>query len=236
VSGYRERGTREELRGVVACVWAHGAVVEPVDQLVVPDGCVDLIWREGRFEISGPDTGHWTAVLAPGERLFGIRALPGAAPLLLGSPAREVRDRHVDGTDLWGRRLAGLAERIGAEPDRAGALLEDFARTRLAEWPADPAVGAAVAALDRPRPPSVAGLAADLGLSERQLRRRLVDAVGYGPSTLVSVLRFQRAARIGHRVPAAEAAALAGYADQAHLSREFRRFSGLTPRRYLARS
>ncbi len=31
-----------------------------------------------------------------------------------------------------------------------------------------------------------------LGVSERQLRRRFEDAVGYGPKTLARVLRFQR--------------------------------------------
>ncbi|MFC7342218.1 helix-turn-helix domain-containing protein [Saccharopolyspora griseoalba] len=236
MSGYREWRPPAELRGVVACLWEHGGARTGAEQVVVPDGCVDLIWREGRIEIAGPDTGPWTSALAPGERLRGIRASPGAAPLLLGVPARELRDLRVDGTDLWGPRSTGLAERIGAEPERAGSELVEFALARLSEWRADPAVGAAVAALDQSRPPSVRRLAADLGLSERQLRRRLVDSVGYGPSALVGVLRFQRAARLGRRLPVAEAAALAGYADQAHLGREFRRLTGLTPRRYLSRS
>ena len=70
----------------------------------------------------------------------------------------------------------------------------------------------------------------DLGLSERQLRRRFADAVGYGPKTLARVLRFQRfleLARGGDDL--ARLAFAAGYADQAHLTRECGRLAGRTP-------
>jgi AraC-like DNA-binding protein len=76
-------------------------------------------------------------------------------------------------------------------------------------------------------------LANDFGLSERQLRRRVEDAVGYSPRTLVRILRFQRflhAARAAG--PGRHLAALAadlGYADQAHLTRETKELSGLPP-------
>jgi AraC-like DNA-binding protein len=70
------------------------------------------------------------------------------------------------------------------------------------------------------------------------LRRRCQDAVGYGPKTLQRVLRFRRfvaqidAAAGNPRAGAgdlATIAARAGYADQAHLTRECRRLAGLTP-------
>jgi methylphosphotriester-DNA--protein-cysteine methyltransferase len=63
-------------------------------------------------------------------------------------------------------------------------------------------------------------------------RRRFTEHIGYGPKTLQRVLRFQRFMRTiaSPRVELAGAAALAGYADQSHLSRETRRLAGLTPR------
>ena len=70
-----------------------------------------------------------------------------------------------------------------------------------------------------------------LGLSERSLRRRCHEAFGYGPKRLDRILRFQRFLSLARRVPGAELAALAlaaGYADQAHLSREVRRLSSLS--------
>ena len=76
----------------------------------------------------------------------------------------------------------------------------------------------------------VAELGSALGLSERQLRRRFADAVGYGPKTLARVLRFQRFLFLaGSGNDLARLAISAGYADQAHLTRECRRLSGRTP-------
>jgi len=67
----------------------------------------------------------------------------------------------------------------------------------------------------------------------RQLRRRFHDAVGYGPKTLQRVLRFQRFVRAldacGGACDLAASAAEAGYADQAHLTRECVALSGMTP-------
>src|SRR5437764_768906 len=84
----------------------------------------------------------------------------------------------------------------------------------------------------RPRVPGRrTELAAGVGLGERQLRRRCEDAVGYGPKTLERVLRFQRFRSLASRGAAslAELALLAGYADQPHLTREYRRLAGGTP-------
>ncbi|HET6710106.1 helix-turn-helix domain-containing protein [Amycolatopsis sp.] len=70
-------------------------------------------------------------------------------------------------------------------------------------------------------------------VSERRLRRRFVQAVGYGPATYLRVSRFQRAVALAPRAPnLAALAAAAGYADQAHLSRDCRALTGLTPRAY----
>jgi len=75
-------------------------------------------------------------------------------------------------------------------------------------------------------------------VSERQLLRRCTAALGYGPKTLGRILRFQRfralaAAREGAAL--VDLAADAGYADQAHLTRECVRLAGETPSAHLAR-
>jgi transcriptional regulator GlxA family with amidase domain len=79
----------------------------------------------------------------------------------------------------------------------------------------------------------VTGLAPTLTVSERQLRRRFDAAVGYGPKTLQRVLRFRRVIDLLTAAPGAtdlaDLAVLAGYADQAHLTRETTRLAGLPP-------
>jgi transcriptional regulator GlxA family with amidase domain len=72
-------------------------------------------------------------------------------------------------------------------------------------------------------------LAAALGFSERQLRRRFLAAVGYGPKTLQRVLRLRRFLAERDVDGLAAAAVGAGYADQAHLARDCRALTGLTP-------
>ncbi|MGH9040297.1 MAG: helix-turn-helix domain-containing protein, partial [Acidimicrobiia bacterium] len=100
--------------------------------------------------------------------------------------------------------------------------------------PPDGLVAAAVASVRAdPRAP-VATLAESLGVSERQLHRRCTAAVGYGPKTLARVLRFRRFLALASRHPGAGLAGLAaeaGYADQAHLTRECGRLGGTTPAR-----
>ena len=79
-----------------------------------------------------------------------------------------------------------------------------------------------------------AAVADDLGLGERQLRRRAGAAFGYGPKVLARVLRFSSVVdrlRSAPATPLAALAADAGYADQAHLTHEVRALSGLPPGR-----
>jgi AraC-like DNA-binding protein len=108
------------------------------------------------------------------------------------------------------------------------ALLE-LVRERLLGVPIDPLARAA--ALEMATPGArVDALGAALGVSERQLRRRFADAVGYGPKTLARVLRFQRFLTLSRNGDDLARLALdAGYADQAHLTRETRRLAGRTP-------
>jgi methylphosphotriester-DNA--protein-cysteine methyltransferase len=97
---------------------------------------------------------------------------------------------------------------------------------------ADPLVAAAAPRLGQQ---DVRALARDLGVSERQLRRRFHAAAGYGPKTLARVLRFRRFvdAIDRGRADLAVLAFDAGYADQAHLTRETTRLAGLPPAAFM---
>ncbi len=73
-----------------------------------------------------------------------------------------------------------------------------------------------------------------VAMSERNLRRHIEKSVGLSVRALVSVLRFQRTLRLlssngGEALSLIQAALEGGYADQAHMTREFRRHGGFTP-------
>ncbi|MET9429573.1 MULTISPECIES: helix-turn-helix domain-containing protein [unclassified Streptomyces] len=225
---YEERPAR--LDGAV--VWSRTGSPGRVGR-VLPDGCMDLLWTDGRLLVAGPDTRAYVPE-DPGAAYAGVRFAPGDAPLILGVPAHELRDRRVDLDALWpGARVRRLAERVSAAPDPVAAL-EELALRLAAEAPRpDPLLRAVVAGLAAGRP--VAATAAAVGLGARHLHRRSLDAFGYGPKTLARVLRLQRAlALVRAGVPYARAAVEAGCADQAHLAREVRALAGTTLSAYAA--
>jgi AraC-like DNA-binding protein len=204
--------------------------------LVLPDGCVDLVWHAGRLVVAGPDTGP-VAAEPSSATTVGVRLRPGAAGVL-GESAAVLRDERVATDALWGRAGAGLADRVAHAQDdreRLTLLTAAVARRAAAARPPDAAVAAAVAALSGPGT-TVAQAARAAGLSDRQLRRRFLEHVGYGPKTLDRVLRLQRflALAIATADDLAALAASAGYADQAHLTRETRALAGATPRELVA--
>ena len=213
---------------LVACTWEQVTTTQH-EQQVVPDACVDLIWAGGQLTVAGPDTRARVATLASGSRLIGARLRPGTAGAVLGLPASELCDASPDAAEVLGRDLvAALLEELAAGSDPQALLLRAV-QLRGAEL--DPLVRAAVVALGRPRA-RVGPVAAELGVSARQLHRRVRDAVGYGPKTLARVLRFRRLQTLA-LAPLVELALVAGYADQAHMTAEVTQLAGVSPVRFL---
>jgi AraC-like DNA-binding protein len=231
VTPYRELAPPTGLLPVVACLWEHDAPPGH-EQRIIPDGCVDLIRVDGALVVVGADTGPVVATSgsAPPSRTSGIRLRPGAAGAVLGIPASEVRDLRVPLAEVWPDAGPALADALDAA-DPAGRLdlLARAVLRRKAER--DGLVAAAARRLGVPGS-RISGVAEDLGVSERHLHRRTVDAVGYGPKMLGRVARLRRLIGLPSG-PLAERAAAAGYASQAHMSDEVRRLTGLTPVRFL---
>lgn len=197
--------------------------VRTADGSVLPDGCMDLVWRDGDVVVAGPDT-HPFTVTASAVPGVGLRFPPGMLPHLLGVPAAHLRDRRVPLADVIGR---GRSTRLrGLDPAEASGAFESFGRARLAEvGPPDPVVTTTARLLASGR--TVADAADTVGLSARALHRLGTRSFGYGPKTLAGILRLQRARDLaGLGIPSADVAVRCGYVDQAHLIRESRRITG----------
>jgi methylphosphotriester-DNA--protein-cysteine methyltransferase len=146
-------------------------------------------------------------------------------------PASELRDHQVGAEVLWGTPVEGLEQALAeATPARRLILLADAVAQRGIE--PDRVVMAAISRLAAPGA-RVAEVAADVGYSERQLNRRILAAVGYGPKMLVRVARLRRLIELEADGPLVARALEAGYASQAHMGDEVRRLTGLTPVRFL---
>jgi AraC-like DNA-binding protein len=223
VSGSSEYVERPGAHPYVKCRWEQ-RIADDVDeyvQRVLPDACADLIvWPDGTARVIGPATSVQLPRLAGGSTIRGLRLRTGAIGTALGLPADELRDLEVPLDALFGGAAARVAEQIwaGGLPAFPGAEERD----RRVEF--------ALGALVRPGA-RVAAVADDVGTSERHLRRLVLAHTGLEPRMVQRVARFQRFLRLSGRAgrPLAGLAAEAGYADQAHLSREVRALSGLTP-------
>ncbi|MCI3948327.1 MAG: DNA-binding protein [Acidimicrobiales bacterium] len=226
------------LRRLVTTVWTHDLPGTATSVRVLPDAAIDLVVGGGRVRVAGPDTGAVVEHFPAGGSVVGFQLRPGAAAALLGVPASALRDERVDLEDLWGRAGRALTAAVDptAPPGQVAAVVEARLAERVRGAPdGDPLAGPLLERVAGGRP--VGDLADELGLGERQLRRRAGAAFGYGPKVLARVLRFSAAVdrlRAEPALPLADLAAEAGYADQAHLTHETRALSGLSPGRLRA--
>lgn len=170
-----------------------------------------------------------------------VNFTPLGARRFLGVPMSELRDRMIGLDDALGFAGVALRERLGEAPDWATRfdIAEAYIASRLAQANAlSPEVAWAyntvIASGGRTR---VATLAAQIGWSRKHLALRFTDATGIGPKTLSRIVRFNRALSLSKRQEDdwAGIAADCGYADQAHLVREFRQLAGETPAALAAR-
>jgi AraC-like DNA-binding protein len=175
-----------------------------------------------------------------GQRAVVARLHLGAPESVLGTPASTIADRIVPLEELWGAaaarrlvdRLFSARDMIEAAAVLQMAIADRFAAARGRGDRAQLVLNAA----GRLRGAHVSAVAADLGVSERHLRRVFREAVGVSPKAFTRLTRFHRALRAaredGHASWASIAAA-AGYYDQAHLIAEFRAIAGAPPRAFL---
>lgn len=241
---YREWAPTAALRDHIPCLWVNDLSLSSTRSIqVVPDGCADIVWTRECLRIAGPDTHAAVEQLPPHSLVLGIRFHPGAASAWLGVPLSEILNARTPLTEFWGAEAERLFDRASecGETKLIEATMEGAMLTRLSKvGPPDRGIDflRQAAAVGRgPLPNGLKALAGQIGLSERTLRRRCMDAFGYGFKTLDRIFRFQRFFRLAGASAhprLIELAAEAGYADQAHLTREVQRLCGVTPSELVA--
>lgn len=216
--------------GPGAVVWRsqNGAPTE-----VPADGCVDLIADSGAVWICGPQTRWLRSSATDDQGMLGLRLSAGTALRLLPDCLPELRDQYIS-----------LDSVISGPPHLRDLMLRawESATTRAELGPLQVTLGT-------PEPWTLlVSRAADVGLraseaarhlgcSDRTLRRRMLSAFGYGYATLLRIRRAERArALIAAGTDLAQAAANAGYADQAHMCRDFTPLVGVSPRQWEGRT
>lgn len=227
----------------VEALWRSFAV-DDGQHRVLPDGRCDIILRfqsDGveptgaiAVRIAGPSTQFHLVPVRAGITFVGVRLRPGMAYAVLALDPGSIVDRVlVDDEALAALpALASLrrpAPSIDALAERLGQFVADHFRAETVDPMTTDMID--VLHVTGGRLP-IARLASMYSIDVRTVRRRITAATGLAPKQLAAIIRFHRALRLRYAgVEGAAVASEAGYADQAHMSRTFRRMSGIGPAR-----
>lgn len=226
---------------------------------VFADAVGDASRTMGHVIVGGARAAAYVKQTGDGASSVGVQLRPGAARALLGVPASALAEQHTPLDALWGldalylrerlhdvmQRSLGTARRdspdvgLRAQVDLLELVLLERARLvdslQHGEW-----VVHVVRAIEADVP--LAAIVEECGVSHRTLITRFRDMVGLPPKVFARVRRFQRVvdvlskgqggAALQRPTSLAQLALASGYADQAHMSREFFDLSGVSPSTY----
>ena len=236
---YREFPPAPDLRAFVACTWVRLVRfnADAACDLILPDGCADIIVCDDHPPtVAAPDAMTRRVQLRDGSMLTGIRLRPGAWHAVFGCPASQFLNSGPLLSDVaagaWKLHQAvlqasNLADRLAA--------LEGWVRNALVRATADDRTIIAACRMLSRDPVAISAVADSLDWNVRTMHRRFLAACGYGPKHFQKIMRIQAVLRAAQAVPSAGLAELAmatGFADQAHMTRDFRSITGLTPADY----
>lgn len=243
-----------ELRPYVRYYWAFKSS-ERLNALTFPIGCPQIIFHrksplripelgisQPRLAVSGQV--NFPAHLCSKGDLEMVVAVfqPNAMKIFLHLPVFLLHNQEVSGHDLGNNELETLAEKITDCEDASQCvamteqwLLAQMANAKTPQFECD--IKRTTAAMRQlfamPETP-VAELASTACLGKKQFERLFRNMVGTNPKEYARIVRFQKSLKHlqhypGNGINLAQLAYRCGYADQSHLVREFKQFSGQTP-------
>lgn len=240
---HREYRPSPGLAGLVDRFWTNARLPRSsAFHRVLPDGCMDILFDfraagDSRATIVGTMTRPLLVASEGAVDLLGIRFRPGGLPALFDLDAAQATDARLPLSGLIGSRAILLWEQLAgldpaARPDALEKLLAGEGEARVDPL-VDFCVGRIEASGGRLR---MAGLEAETGFGLRRIERRFERRLGISPKAHARIVRFQTAiASLGAPDMSgwAERAFACGYADQAHLTREFKALAGISPGDYV---
>jgi AraC-like DNA-binding protein len=245
---YEQTRSSDSTSAFVDCYWylETDSLLADAIERVVPDGRAELIlnlgepfqsvsdgeWRrQPRFFFAGQITTPMLLRPQAGARIIGVRFRPEGAHCIFPVPMHELAGTVVP--------LYALAPKLDRELQRLPELASfrhqwrfvDRVLSRTARHNDSGLTFALDIAIETAGMVSMSDLAKAANLSNRHLERRFFDSVGMAPKLFCRIRRFQQVLQAMEACDAnwADAAVDCGYYDQAHLIRDFRSFSGLTP-------
>lgn len=240
------------LGSVLSGIWAlESAAEKPLSAQILPDGTPYIVFQRSgtrlvssdndgqqwsTCSVSGPRSRKFEVELAPAGKIFVVQLSSSGGLPVLGLPMSQLVDRCEELENvIESRSDAGiLPDQMMNQSDDASCinLLESWVGKRMAASRGN-RVGELVTAIrGELGRTSISKLAKQANLSERHLNRLMQQEVGLSPKQFARIIRFDHAVQLGRmrpRISLPQIAQLAGYADQAHMTREFVQIGGIRP-------
>lgn len=215
---------------------------QPFKTKVLSHPNLHLVFEEPAPLLYGVQRTLFTRELHDEGQVLGVKFLPGGFRAMSHISASKLTDQRIPAAEIFGEEIAQLSSRIVTTSDGGTAvqLVEDLLAARLPETvdPIQQKVAAIVARITTtPSIVRVEQVAAESNMSVRTLQRVFAEYVGVSPKWVLRRARLQEVATRtakGVAINWPELATDLGYADQAHLSRDFTAAVGTPPTRYAA--
>lgn len=247
------------LAPLVKCFWSleFPATPEPEKQVIVPDGCMELIIHYG--DLYQQFLADGSSLIQPRSFVFGqisdtleiaptgytgmiaARFHPDGFTPLASIPLVDMENRAVDLVELFGEEGRQLEQAVLAveENDQRIQLIEAFLLSRLQRSEVvDQAVKSCVEILLREDGQlKIEDLAIQLHTQRRQLERKFKTAIGLSPKQLSKIIRLQSTLKQMYEqegLNLTEFAYQNGYFDQSHFIKDFKEFTGTNPKQFYA--
>jgi len=250
-----EPGTH--LGTFIKCYWVleDAKSNDPQRQTIVPDACMEMIFHYGDLYRQYLDTGN--SIVQPrcfvmgqltrpleieptGETgIFSVRFQPEGFLPFAGMPIREMENKAIALKNLFGKDGADIEQKIlnsGSTAERINQV-EGFLLSRLTDTKAvDRIISSTIETIFTANGQlPIEELSRQVNMSRRQMERKFSLAVGLSPKQLSKTVRLQAMLKMLLNKEHTSLTALAyegEYYDQAHFIKDFKEFTGLTPKEF----
>lgn len=226
-----------------------------VTQRTLPTGCMSLVFHRGnRLKITsrnefqphsficGQESGYSDVTSTGDIEMIVVVFQPHAAKTIFRMPASLLYNRNVAVADIENTALRDLAHRVedSENHDICIELIEDyFYKCLMYGTPYHlPRLAEVVRHINNSAQTNIKTLSDIACLSEKQFSRIFTENIGTTPKDFMRIVRLQRTLSVLQRNSGISFAQLSyecGYTDQSHMIKEFKLFSGYTPKEYIVR-
>ncbi|TXJ23137.1 MAG: AraC family transcriptional regulator [Chitinophagaceae bacterium] len=254
---YRLYTPDSSLSSFIKCYWSlEGEELPGTQQRIFPDGCIELVFHYGNlFQKYYPDGtsnfqprsfihGQLTRFIEIGGNgrvgMFSVRFQPHGLRPFTNINTHELNDSNIQIADIWGAAGRELENRMleASDNEQRVQIIEQFLLRQLQPTAVNALVNRGVDMINQVNGAvNIEELSAQLNIGRRHFERQFVAAVGLNPKQYARISRFQYVLSLTEQKrynTLTDLAYSGGFYDQAHFIKDFREFSGLSPKQYFA--